>query len=100
MSDELKGKIIGSNALWYEDVELLALMLLDEKSMGTHSHYFHYINNLPGVDDFPLFYGQKEKKLLEGSPILSKLEKVEANYGDDYNLLVSFVPNISKYSFE
>jgi hypothetical protein len=98
--DSIKDKLVGADALWYESVDMLAIMLLEQKSLKTDSHYFHFLNNFPAVDDFPLMYGEKERKLLFGSPFLTRLEKVEANYREDYNLLLGFVPELSKYSFE
>ena len=87
--------LVGAKSLWYESVDLLAIMLLEQKSLGQDSHYFHFINNFPAVDDFPITYGDNERELLKGSPFLKRLDAVKANYIEDYNILVEAVPELS-----
>ena len=52
---------------------MLAVQNLQEMSKGEESFLKYHWALLPGIDDFPAFYTDEEKALLEGSPFLAEL---------------------------
>ena len=79
---------------------LLSSFMLSELEKGDSSKYKYYFDFLPSsYDTFPIFYGQKELKLLEGTQFLELINKKKKEMKADYELLSNIIPNFSKYDY-
>ena len=79
---------------------LLSSFMLSELDKGDSSKYRYYFDFLPSsYDTFPIFYGQKELNLLQGTQFLELINKKKKEMKADYDLLSREIPNFSKYDY-
>ena len=51
-------------------------------------------------DEFPLFYNQKEKAYLDGSPFVDLLKQHQDMARGDYQMICSSIPQFTKFSYQ
>ena len=56
--------------IYVKESIFLSVNLLLQLQYEKESRLYHYIQTLPGTDDFPINYDQDTRKMLEGSPFL------------------------------
>jgi len=98
---EIGKKIVKSGITFdWEYLVFIATFLLvqefDEKSW-----WKPYIDVYPKlVDSFPVFFTEKEKELLKGSPMYDQIHTEVKEMKTEYNKIVKAVPEYSKFPFE
>ena len=63
------------NGMNHPTTSLLAIYNMQEKRKGKDSLFYNHLKVQPGLDDFPIFFGQNELKYLQGSPFLESIQK-------------------------
>jgi len=58
------------------------------------------LRNWPDTDDFPHLYENETRELLEGSPFLEKVDRVNEKYDEDYHYMVEKMPDFGRFTFE
>ena len=52
----------------------LSLWLMQEESLDMHSSHYEYLQSLPSMKNFPVFYNRNEVEMLKGTPIYDKVK--------------------------
>lgn len=78
----------------------LAIYLLQEKK-NPNTKFQLYFEILPkNFNNFPIFFKEHEKKLLEGSPFLNQINEKINDIKSDYNMILSIAQELGKFSFD
>jgi len=78
----------------------LGTYLLQEKRKE-QTPFAEYLDILPkSLRDFPIFFTEEEKALLEGSPFLSQIHEKIEDIKADYNLICKEVPEYSQFTIQ
>ena len=69
--------------------------------MGKTSKFYHHFQAQPGFEDFPIFFTEKERAFLIGSPFLQFIDQEKRDIQNFYDLMASKLPEFKdKYSLE
>ena len=61
--------------------------------------FFEYMDILPkSLRDFPIFFTDDEKNLLQGSPFLNQINEKIEDIKTDYDLICSLVPDYKEFT--
>ena len=70
------------------DQLFIAFVLLEERSLGTESWFYNYIQTLPkSFFNIPVNFNEEEVKMMEGSYTHSMYESDVAELHQDYNVI-------------
>jgi len=76
-------------------------IFLMEQFHDENSWWKPYMDVYPkSVDSFPMFYSEEEKNLLVGSPIMDQIASEIREIREEYDRIVSAVPQFKKFSFD
>ena len=83
------------------DYLIYITLFLMEQFHDDKSFWKPYMDVYPkSVSSFPMFYTEEEKSLLKGSPILAHIDSEIQEIKDEYEKIVSAVPEFTKFSFD
>lgn len=94
LTQEVKAKLHSPNHC------LLTAYLLDEMEKGENSKWKFYFDMLPdNYDSFPIFYTEKEEKLLKGTVFLQRIIQKKKEMNQDYIILCSVIKDFIRFSY-
>lgn len=94
LTQEVKAKLHSPNHC------LLTAYLLDEMEKGENSKWKFYFDMLPdNYDAFPIFYTEKEEKLLKGTVFLQRIIQKKKEMNQDYIILCSVIKDFIRFSY-
>jgi len=80
---------------------VLAISNLQEISLGDASYFANHYIVQPGVEDFPVYFTEKEREYLIGSPFLDYVDTEIEDIRYDYSLIAREMPEFGqKYSLD
>ena len=94
-------KLLGSyKSLNSSTNSYFAVFLLQEKSKE-NSDWKPFLDILlQSYENFPIFFTEEERKELEGSPFLEKIDDSKKKLELDYNLIIQSAPEMKKFSLK
>lgn len=80
---------------------VLTIGNMQEISKGEESYWANHYEVQPGVEDFPVYFNEKERAYLTGSPFLDYVDEENEDIRYDYTLIARDIPEFGeKYSLE
>jgi len=79
----------------------IASFLLQDKLLGDKAEFKEYLDILPSdLSNFPIFFNDDEKAMLEGSAFLTNIQKKLTDIDGDYSMITKKVPEFEKFTKE
>lgn len=71
---------------------VLAINNMQENDKGKDSLFYNHLQVQPGTEDFPVYFTEKERAYLTGSPFLKYLDEEIEDIRYDYALIARDIP--------